>query len=62
MMDVFLSELQLFVGFIKDLVQSICGCLQSEQVDKPIITYNWDDLGWVIDIEMIERKYWDDMI
>ena len=59
-MDIFVAELQLFVGFIKDLFESICGCLKDEPVEKPIITYNWDDLQWVIDIEMIERKYWDD--
>ena len=61
-MDMFLNELKEFLSFIKDLFQSICGCLHSEPVDKPIITYNWDDLGWVIDIELIEKKYWDDMI
>ena len=59
-MDMFLNELQLFVCFIKDLFESICGCLKDETVEKPIITYNWDDLQWVIDIEMIERKHLSD--
>ena len=63
MMDMFLNELQLFVCFIKGPVSIyMCGCLHSEPVEKPIISYNWDDLGWVIDIELIEKKYLDDMI
>ena len=61
-MDHFLIELENFLGFLKDLFESICGCLQSEPVDKPIITYNWDDLQWNVEIELIERKYLDDMI
>ena len=61
-MDHFLIELEAFICFLKDLVESICGCLKSEPVDKPIITYNWNDLQWNVDIELIEKKYLDDMI
>jgi len=59
-MDMFLSELEGFICFLKDLVESICGCLKSEPVDKPIVTYNWNDLQWNVDIEMIEKKHFSD--
>jgi hypothetical protein len=61
-MDHFLIELENFLCFLKDLFESVCSCLKSEPVDKPIITYNWNEMQWNVDVEMIEKKHFSDMI